>query len=535
MAHSTLGSFTLENASHTPRLFPTYGAAVKAGKNPWCGDYTQSVVGPEFKSLNQNLVGKRSNPRTRVAPVIAPRSYDSEYWRKDEFNKYPSIVNRPSQQDLYLSGYVSLTDPCRSTVRENFALQSNPRTVNVSSHYDPFVYTGTGRETMLANAETTAKENVERQFARQLSAGPISDPSVVNGEFIENTVTGAAADPFRSQCQVPVTDPSFTNEDFKRPCNWSCRPDADSAMTVDETPVQSDVYADTQSRLSPCAVRGGDIVENFEYGEENATYDPKPKASEVYHRGQPVESPSYPLFRDGVVKEETDVGPGFVNTACGYKPGNIAHGLPVNQCTGPAQLDQGYINYNNNKNTQIVQPGTYYRSQVLDPINANIGISHSQQFAPQTAVSTGPGEVVYTDYDAKQFTGVAGPVEDTLTGEELHNIYDPRYTGYASNDRYYIDTMTGQPRFFYDDIDAVKRPSYIVRSNVDHLSAFEQTGAMRPDEIHGDYRHIANREFTESTLDQRTDVQTKLAQMNYARTEQRRSMPLSNTGRMRGR
>lgn len=531
MAQNTLTQFSLNNTG-SPKLFPSYNAAVRAGKNPWCGDAVLETTGPEYVSLNQNLAGKRVNPRTLVAPVITPPAYDSAHWRKNEFNKLPSIINRPSQQDLYLSGYVSLTDPCPSTVREDFEFGSTQsRSANVSTHYDPFAFTGSGRETMLADAEITAQKNVDRQFARQQSLGPIDDPGVINGAFIENTTTGASADPFRKSCQVPVTDASFTNEDIKRPCNWSCQ--SGVPAYPDETNIQRGVYDNAQSRLSQCA-RGDDIVENFEY-DEHSVYEPVQKRQNIYREGEYSTPPEYPLFRNGVVRDTTNVGPDFVNKSCGYRPGNISHDLPVNKCTGPAQLSPGYINYNKNKSMQIVQPGTYYRSQVLDPINSNIGISHTQQFAPQTVVATGPGEVVYTDYDAGQFVGVADAPEDIVTGEELHNIYDPRYTGYASNDRYYMDTMTGQPRFFYDDIDAVKRPSYIVRSNVDHLGEFDQTGAMKHGEIRGDYRKIANREFTESTLDRRTDIQTKLAQMNYARTEQLRTMPLSNTGRLRGR
>jgi hypothetical protein len=71
------------------------------------------------------------------------------------------------------------------------------------------------------------------------------------------------------------------------------------------------------------------------------------------------------------------------------------------------------------------------------PINSNIGISETPGF-PRTKIV------------------------------DIDDIYDPRQTGYGSNDRYYVDEMTGQPRFYYDDIESIQRPQ-IQRSNVDFL------------------------------------------------------------------
>ena len=492
--------------------------------NPWCNDTVTEVTGPGYISRNQHLTGNKQNPRTLVAPVITPPSYDFTHWRKNELNAYPSIVNRPSQQDLYLSGYVSGPGG------------SNGQQSQLTSSYNPYSTVG-GREAILAAAEQTAKDNLARQFNRQFSQGPI-DESVVNGEFIETAADGAYRDPFRQSCQIPVQNQDFTNAEIKNTCDWGCTQSTEQNFSNPE----EQVIEQPLSQLDSCSmgqinyskknkksVRFNPIIENFEYG--TGAHE---KADGSYNLNNDQYSPNYPLY-ESVVPETKDPGPDFVNKACGYDASNTASALPVNTCTGTAQKEPGYINYNKNAGTQIVQPGMYYTSQVLDPISSNIGITHSQQFAPQTVRATGPGQVLYTDHDPEQFTGHVDDSPPQVTGEELENIYDPRYTGYGSNDRQYIDPMTGQPRFFYDDIDAVKQPSYIVRSNVDHLGEFDQTGAMKHGEIRGDYRHIANEEFLQSTLDMRSDIQTKLAQKNYSRTEQLRRMPLSNTGRMRGR
>src|SRR5690606_3554149 len=76
----------------------------------WISNETPLETGDYFVSKNQNLVGRRQNPKTYIAPLIVPPSHDIEYWKKNEFTKYPSVMNRPRQQDLYLSGYVSKTN-----------------------------------------------------------------------------------------------------------------------------------------------------------------------------------------------------------------------------------------------------------------------------------------------------------------------------------------------------------------------------------------------------------------------------------------
>lgn len=574
-------NFTLEH--NTQPRFNSCGFASlpPAAKNagPWCGDYKMEATGAAFRSLNQPLAGTKQHPRTYVAPVITPPSYDLEHWKKNDFNKYFSQINRPRQQDLALSGYVS--GPCPRSprgcgtaiapqiVKEDFVETGEAKgmvsTVNTAfggpgGAYDLYA----GREAILSAAEDTAKKNVARMYAREMSLGPL-DGSVVNGAFIENAVDGGFRDPFRADCRVPNTDPAFTNPEIKDPCEWGCAPPLAAAPpSYDVEPVSKTSTCETSmcsqipARFNPRSTQPiafaprqrSQVRENFEYstqsaqsalsgGSTDSTTPPTGApvyggAARPYSAGEEeARSPRYPYY-DAVVAERTDVGPGYVNTACGYDAAAPAHGLPVNRCVGPAQLRDSYAAYNRNQGMQIVQPGMFYQSEVLDPISANIGISHSQQFNPQTARATAPGEVVYTDHDATQYVG-ANFVDNKITGEELQNIYDPRYTGYASNDRYYLDAMTGQPRFFYDDIDGVKRPSYIVRSNVDHIGDFDQTGAMKHGTLDFDYREIANTQFHESALDLRSDIQTRLAQKNYARTAQLRDMPLSNTGRLRGR
>ena len=51
---------------------------------------------------------------------------------------------------------------------------------------------------------------------------------------------------------------------------------------------------------------------------------------------------------------------------------------------------------------------------------------------------------------------------------DTSNVYDPRSNSYGTSYRSYIDKMTGQVRYYYDDINAIRQPNYITRNNILH-------------------------------------------------------------------
>jgi hypothetical protein len=92
--------------------------------------------------------------------------------------------------------------------------------------------------------------------------------------------------------------------------------------------------------------------------------------------------------------------------------------------------------------------------------------------------------------------------------------------------------MTGQPRFFYDDIDAVRKPNYITRSNIDDAPWAHSYGSVSTEKQDGsipnkEYRTLAQDKFLQDTLKQRGELQERL--MRKFNTEvawQRRQFPL---------
>jgi hypothetical protein len=115
-----------------------------------------------------------------------------------------------------------------------------------------------------------------------------------------------------------------------------------------------------------------------------------------------------------------------------------------------------------------------------------------------------------------------------------YNVYDPRYNGYGTSYRGYVEKMTGQPRYFYDDVNVIRRPNYISRSNIDHIPEVDTYGPMRSDEqiynTNKTIRKMAESEFSDSTIDFRTEMMFRLMRKRNAELWQQRLAPQSRAG-----
>ena len=179
--------------------------------------------------------------------------------------------------------------------------------------------------------------------------------------------------------------------------------------------------------------------------------------------------------------------------------------------------------------TQTLQPGVYQKSYVGEPINANIGITSPQPFAP-TAVETAPdgSSVSYVQYNpaACGVTRLSSPPQPQPQTQD--NVYDPRFTGYGTSYRGYTDDLTGQAKFFYKDVDTVIRPDYIVRSHVDIFPWADRYGPrVEEEEEPCEMRTLANQAFHDATLTFRTELQERQMRKRNAEMWQRRAFPKS--------
>lgn len=230
--------------------------------------------------------------------------------------------------------------------------------------------------------------------------------------------------------------------------------------------------------------------------------------------------------------------PGWVNTSCGYNPEQLFDaGLPTNLPAGNCFQDPVMKKYNDNLFTQTIQPGLYTRNQINEPINSNIGISFNQQFPPTTCKTNElTGEVEYTEHDPRIIEpATVEPSLPRVAPATEANIYDPRFSGYGTSYRSYTDDTTGQTRFYYDDIDAIKMPNYITRNDIDHQPFADHYGPLPPGDANGNknnsnIRALANDAFVSGAIEFRTDLQERLMRKVNADAWQRRQAPIRTGG-----
>ena len=229
---------------------------------------------------------------------------------------------------------------------------------------------------------------------------------------------------------------------------------------------------------------------------------------------------------------------GGVNMACGYDPSQIySSNLPSNLSTGKCNRDEKMKEYNKNLFTQIIEPNIFYRNEINEPANANMGISFTQQFEPTSCFLSG-NEAYITARDPL----IIEPSfhdddndENERMNVNVYDIYDPRFSGYGTSYRSYLDKTTGQPRFAYDDVNAIKMPNYVSRSNIDHLPFADSYGPL-PDkgaygnEFNSKIRALANDAFTRNAVEYRTGLQQRLMRKVNSQAWQQRVAPIRTSG-----
>ena len=222
----------------------------------------------------------------------------------------------------------------------------------------------------------------------------------------------------------------------------------------------------------------------------------------------------------------------MMDTANGYYPENAKYNYPVNmpptECMRSPQMSE----YNKNLYSIPLQPNVYTRSQVNQPDASmyNLGISFTQPHLPYECHMDDRGNMMIDEYDPNQY-----PSEYLLRGRDQYGkdeiprneIYDPRLTGYGTSYRSYNDPVTGQPRFYYDDIDAHTQYNYITRNKIDFTKFGTQVGPYDDQIPEEDIRTLADNTFHNNVMKQRTELQYRLMTKNRNREWQQRVAPLN--------
>lgn len=241
-------------------------------------------------------------------------------------------------------------------------------------------------------------------------------------------------------------------------------------------------------------------------------------------------------------------------------PEQLQYGLPSNLAVSDYEQDERFADDNRELHTQSIQPNIFSRHQVIEPINANMGISFNPQFQYVDAEGGGkPGIWGYSRIDPQLIRDGQNPLREMENPDrnrwtqkhsaweaesgtvKQSDIYDPRHTGYGDPNRSYLDANTGQIRYYYSDIDAYRRPNFVIRSDVDHMDFQDPMGAVKP-EYHRKVLSEHSRELTENqwmrdTLQHRENIMESLMRKRNQEMWQLRAAPISRgmTGRRSGR
>lgn len=249
-----------------------------------------------------------------------------------------------------------------------------------------------------------------------------------------------------------------------------------------------------------------------------------------------VKGNNYILKRDTDIirnKNGDEITPGDIITSSGYNQDNLKYNLPSNYSFGSCENDK---DYNKNIYTNYVDPNVYTNSQIIEPISSNIGISFDQQVPPTTVKQDKKGNVIFQSYDPRMYSTskFANTHQFDPVQPDISNIYDPRFEGYGDNSRYYYDKMSSTNNFAYDDIDAYKRPNFIIRSKIDHLPTSDSYGPMgSDDEINSNNfntNQVAIKSYLDNSLMHRNELQERLMRKRNSEMWQTRKYPKHTMG-----
>ena len=319
------------------------------------------------------------------------------------------------------------------------------------------------------------------------------------------------------------------------------------------TPPIADLqYWKTNNLIVPSIINSQSQIDNYQSGyeimptntrenylnkDDEQLYYHKKKEEDEKEREEEEETHynKIPFIKQDTKKEQHIYN--SINTNCGYNPKQLlVSNLPSNLPSNYIQQNPKMKQYNENLFTTIIQPGVYSRNEVNEPINSNIGISFQQQFEPLTKSIDEFGNIIYIEHDPNSFVPKPKNSKINLNPTE-YNVYDPRFTGYGTGYRGYTDDLLGQPKFYYNDVDAIRMPNYIVRSNIDNQKFADSYGPIEDGNQFGNnntenIRELANQAFLDNALDFRTDLQERLMRKNNARSWQNKLYPI-NTGGQR--
>ena len=459
-----------------------YASSLSQGKSFCMDKIILDPNNPNYISKNQLLAGP-ANPKTLIKPVIIPPIADLDYWRANNLINN-SRINSESVYDTYLSGYqISNDTKCvkEYDIIEGFKNKNNDDSyVGVTDEFNPITskcnpIQTIDRPIISPQPVTTIPFSYTIGMGNQ---GITEYQEKYNPNRYKNSVEGYVG----SKCTIGMNELDTLGNKYIQ------------KQIISPQPVTSNIFFER---------------ENFEYPYEKTGYNETNYIS--------------------------DNKSGLVNTIGSYNPKQVEqYNLSYNIESGNCETEDAMKQYNKNLFTQTIQPNVYTINNIIEPIDSNIGISFTQQFQPMTSYRDEDEDLIYTDYDPLTYepSMVINTPDISVTES---NIYDPRFTGYGTSYRAYTDNNVGQTRFYYDDVNSVRMPNYLVRSNIDFAKYADTYGPLNDSNKFGNkntnyINTLAQDTFLRSSLKQRDDLMERLMRKRNNEMWQNRKYPKHTMG-----
>ena len=334
----------------------------------WCSK-PENVETAQFASnralSNQGYPG--GNPKTRIPPIIPPRAQDNEYWKPNDFVVRPQINEMPRK--LWKeSGYL-IPENCDKKFRVPNPPIGKPqfKKIREPCNSEWKTYIDPDFE------ECCSKKNTGKVFNNVTLKTDISDGVNMCNKDVSSTNNFIATSDRTNLTDLikPKTKEEFQH-DFRQMKQQIQKPTVNKKCKA-ESP-ENDISVKYGLPIQLCQPQDGDMI-------------------------------------DG----------------CGYNPRKtIFSNIPSNAPSGACQEFPTLVGYNESLNTQILQPGVYTKSEILEPAVYNMGISHVQQFLPTKLETDQFGNKIFVQQNprincSKNQKIVVEPPTPTQS-----NVYDPR-------------------------------------------------------------------------------------------------------------
>lgn len=212
-----------------------------------------------------------------------------------------------------------------------------------------------------------------------------------------------------------------------------------------------------------------------------------------------------------------------INDPFGYYPNNPKlKSAPVNVPTQESK------EFNRKIFTTTLSPYTTMVSDVVQPVNSNLGITYPQPFQPRSYIVEDNDKVTVKRHDPRQYKPEVKPL---VIKQDYSNVFDPTSNGYGTSYRGYIEPIVGQPRYYYDDIKNVRKPNMITRNKIDHAPWAEDYGltygtATQTGVGLEEVKQMAHDQINQSEMRRRLDLQNSLLRKRADVDWQRKLYPI---------